>query len=79
MTHYWVLGLIPVIVLAIWLGYRRWRSRRPPAKVDLLLWDDEPTGPREFVPGEAEDDTAPAVLAPPERERPPSAFNSFRR
>ena len=79
MTLYVLLVLIVVIVAVIYLARRSWRASRP-SKVDLPLWEEqEPLAQRELEFGPPEDDTTPAVLSPPEWERPKPGSDDPRR
>jgi len=78
-TRYWVIGLIAVIVAAIFLARRMWKAPESSKQVDLPLWDEDPRGPVAIKAVDEEDDTTPAVLSPPEWKAPKSAFNSSRR
>lgn len=75
MTRYWVIGLIAVIVAAIFLVRRMWKAPESSKQVDLPLWEEDQYGPVEIKPGELDDDTTPAVLSPPEWKAPESASN----
>jgi len=81
MTLYVLLGLATVIVVAIYLARRRRRDSDSSKKVDLPLWDEDAItgGQREFEFGDPPDDTAPAVLSPPERESPERGPDGSRR
>jgi hypothetical protein len=78
-TRYWVIGLIAVIVAAIFLARRMSRAPESSKQVDLPLWEEDPHGPAAIKADEVEDDTTPAVLSPSEWKAPKSAFNSSRR
>ena len=73
MTRYWVLGLLIAAVAVIYLVRRLLDSpRSPESSVDIPL--EEPVRSRPEVPPVAEDDdTAPAVLSPPEWSPPKKA------
>ena len=76
MNRYWALALIAAIAVAFFLVRRAWkRSQSDDAKtVGIPLWDEEPRqSPHELRLDEPEDDTAPAVLSPPELKPPPQA------
>ena len=79
MTGYWALALIAAIVVALFLLRRAWKQYSPPPvqTVDLPLWDEEPQQPpRELQLDDAEEDTAPAVLSPPELKSPSQAASN---
>jgi len=75
-TRYWVIGLIAVIVAAIFLVRRIWRAPESPEQVDLPLWGEDQHGSVEIKADQVDDDTTPAVLSPPEWTAPKSASNS---
>lgn len=79
MTRYWVIGLIAVIVAAIFLARRLWRAPESSKQVDLPLWEEDQHGPVAIKADGVDDDTTPAVLSPPEWKAPKSAFNGSRR
>ena len=65
-TRYWVVGLIAVIVTAIFLARRMWKAPESSKQVDIPLWEEGECGPVEIKAGEVDEDTTPAVLSPPE-------------
>lgn len=75
MTYMWMTGLVLAVIAAGWLLRRELRQSEAletPAMTDLPLWDAEEYNQREFWPelaGQTED-TAPAVLTPPEWKEP---------
>jgi hypothetical protein len=75
MTRYWVLGLI-VAVVAVLFAVLRIRSvtKSLEEEVDIPLWEADHYRQIDFWPELAEerDDTAPAVLSPPEWKAPKS-------
>ncbi|HEY9024999.1 MAG TPA: hypothetical protein VIP05_11910 [Burkholderiaceae bacterium] len=76
MNRYWALALIAAIVVAFLVVRRAWKQlQSDDAKtVDIPLWDEEPQQPpQELRLDEPEDDTAPAVLSPPELKPPRQA------
>lgn len=73
-TLYLLFGLVVVIAAVIYLAWRGWRASRA-SKIDLPPWDDDAVR-RELEFGSPEDDTTPAVLSPPEWERPKPGSNS---
>lgn len=79
MTRYWMLGLIGAIVALVYLGWRRWKASEPLKKVDLPLWETEQYGHLELKSEDVEDDTAPAVLSPPDWKPPNSTSSGSRR
>jgi len=68
MTRYWVLGLLVVVVAVLCLLRRLLGSRRPHGSVDIPLEDLVRSRPE--VLRVMDDDTAPAVLSPPELRSP---------
>ena len=78
MTRYWVLGLIVAVVVVIYLVRR---SRDAAATVDVPVWEADRRESREPDPvnADAQDDTAPAVLSPPEWKPPKSTSNGSQR
>lgn len=76
MSRYWVLGLVIAVVAAIYLARRfhaMTKSLEDP--VDIPLWEADryqPTDLRSETRYDRED-TAPAVLSPPEWQPPKSA------
>ena len=82
MTRYWVLGFIIAVVAAIYLARRiRAVTKSLEDPVDIPLWE---AGKYQHVDLNSEtagdrDDTAPAVLSPPEWQPPKSASNGSRR
>jgi hypothetical protein len=82
MTRYWVLGLVVAVVALIYLA-RLILSMRKSAKdsVDIPLWEPESwpqSDLRQETTAERED-TAPAVLSPPEWRPPKSVSDSTSR
>lgn len=76
MIRYWVLGLIIAVVAAAYLVRlvrRTGNASAQPEPIDLPLWDDDQRKPRELTSSDADEDTAPAVLSPPEWKQPKSA------
>lgn len=75
MTRYWVLGLLLAVAAAIYLA-RRFRTGRKAHedRVDIPLWEAEQFHHVDRRPESTEDrdDTAPAVLSPPEWKPPRS-------
>lgn len=75
MTYMWVTGLVLAVFAAGWLWRRALKQSQvmeTPATTDLPLWDAQEYNQRELWPelaGQAED-TAPAVLTPPEWKEP---------
>jgi hypothetical protein len=73
MTRYWVLGLILAVAAAIYIARRIGAAKRAHEdQVDIPLWEAER---HQHVnlrsePPEDRDDTAPAVLSPPEWKPP---------
>jgi hypothetical protein len=80
MTRYWVLALIVAVVAMLWL--LRWAARRSPLSEEdraLVPHGDGERSDGDFVdPGDL-DDTAPAVLSPPEWAAPRSVATGTRR
>ena len=74
MTRYWVLGFMVAIVVVMYLVRR---SRKTSEPIDLPLREHERPGPLELSSEDVEpkDDTAPAVLSPPEWRPPKSTSN----
>lgn len=76
MTPYWVLGLV-VAVAAVVVAVLRVRSalRSLKEEVDIPLWEADRSKQSDFMPEPVEerDDTAPAVLSPPEWKAPRSS------
>jgi hypothetical protein len=73
MTRYWALALIVAIVAGIYVLRRvRNAAKARVDEVDLALGDDPPAHETAW-PDERDssDDTAPAVLSPPEWRAPP--------
>ena len=61
---------------AIYLVRRMRRNLKAPTTpepVDLPLWDADQREPLELTSSDADEDTAPAVLSPPEWKPPKSA------
>ena len=80
MTRYWVLGMIAVVVAVIFLARRMLQAPDSSKRVDVPLWEDGQLGPIEIkAPVEEDEDTAPAVLSPPEWTVPTSAASGPRR
>jgi hypothetical protein len=73
MTRYWVLGLLLAVAAAIYL-VRRFRTGRKAHEdhVDIPLWEAEQFHHVDPRPESTQDrdDTAPAVLSPPEWKPP---------
>ena len=75
MTRYWVLGLIVAVVAVIFAALRvRSVARSLEEEVDIPLWEADHYKQIDFWPElvEERDDTAPAVLSPPEWKTPTS-------
>jgi hypothetical protein len=75
MTRYWALGLFVAAAAVIYLVRRLRDSAGRRAQVDIPLWEAPRIRP-EFPLDAAEaldDDTAPAVLSPPEWKPPRAA------
>jgi len=69
MTRYRVLGLLIAAAAVVYLVHRLLKRQRPSVSVDIAL--DEPVRSRpEVLRVEEVDDTAPAVLSPPEWKPP---------
>jgi len=82
MTRYWVLGLIAAIVAALLLlRHILSVSKSLENDVDIPLWDAQDRQHADIwsEPAVERDDTAPAVLSPPEWRTPRSAVNDSRR
>jgi hypothetical protein len=75
-TRYWVIGLIAVIVAAIFLARRMWRAPESSEQVDLPLWGVDQDGTVEIKANQVADDTTPAVLSTREWKAPKAASNS---
>lgn len=75
MTSLWVTGVVLAVLVLGWLARRMFRQAREaeaPAETDIPLWEAEEHNRRDFWPevvGQI-DDTAPAVLTPPEWTEP---------
>lgn len=70
MTRYWALGLLVAAMAVVYLVRWLLAHRRSSASVDIAL--DEPVRHSPEVMQVVEnDDTAPAVLSPPEFRPPP--------
>jgi len=79
-TRYWVLGMIAVVVAAIFLARRMLEASDSSKRVDVPLWEDGQPGPIQIkATVEEDEDTAPAVLSPPEWTVPTSAASGPRR
>ncbi|MEP6875970.1 MAG: hypothetical protein ABI887_16550 [Burkholderiales bacterium] len=84
MTNLWVTGLVLAVFAVGWLLRRAFRQSEvleTPAMTDIPLWDAEEYHPREFWPelaGQTED-TAPAILTPPEWKEPKAVANGTQR
>jgi len=80
MTYLWVIGLVLAVGAVGWLVRRALRQTEvleTSTVTDIPLWDAEDHRQRDFWPemaGPAED-TAPAVLTPPEWKEPKSVSN----
>ena len=70
MTRYWALGLVVAATAVVYLVRWLLTRRRAPAPVDIALDEPVQRGP-EVIRVAEDDDTAPAVLSPPEWKLPP--------
>ncbi|MEP7295545.1 MAG: hypothetical protein ABI702_05105 [Burkholderiales bacterium] len=76
----WIFGLALVLLpLGLLVLRRVWERRRtPPADIDLPVWEADDLGQRSLSPEpsvDQDEETAPAVLSPPEWSVPKSIYN----
>jgi len=84
MTSYWLTGVVLAALAVAWLVRRALRQTKRlemPAATDIPLWDAEEHAQRDFWPElvAQSEDTAPAVLTPPQWTAPKTTHTGSER